>query len=213
MGLFLGSADAALLSQTRSLLSPGVDTTPVPSAPPPLRLRSGLVFRLQAELDAPGRKTAVRMAPLERLASVAGTWVVDLELRSVDAIALLMARRSAEALADLASGRLSTTQQVTSGQTRTASSAPWQRVLDWLEVSQQHLTEAGSDGGWGTSTWVSAADQTTLQRTLAALRGGPQVGGRRVIAYDLASVDTGGQPASFLTSGDLAGLLLSLIHI
>ena len=206
LGLFLGATEDDLLTQARTLLSPGLATEPVRRPPRVSGPQAGVVARLQAERGP--RTNPLPPFTLERLAAVAGRWVVDIVAGGVGAEAILVARRGAEGLADLASQHLTVTRQVTSHETATSALAPWQRVLEWLGVTQGYLTDAGAYGGWLTAIWASAESSAVLNRVLAALRGAfPPDNGRRFIAYDLQIRLDAPPPVTFLTSVDLAGLL------
>lgn len=214
IGLFVGSDDPDTLSFIRASIPTASEITvvdetpmPVPRAAAEKLFVAGMAYRLQAEV-AQSPDAVSHAILLDHLCAVSGTWGVELELDSVSATEILVARRMVESLADVASQQLSVTQQRTMNTTSTTTSAPWQRVLDWLRVQHQHLSEAGAVGGWKASLWLMSTDPRTLTRLAAAMRGAMlDHSSHRRIAYDVACRAGGADPASFLTSHEIGNML------
>ncbi len=208
MGLFFGADDPGTVTYARTLLTPAVTTVPLPGAPQINGPQAGLVFRLQAENlnGSPVRESNALL--FDRLASIWGTWTVDLSLTATDSLSIMVTRRSAEDLADVASQQVSTTRRLTEQTSATTQSAPWQRVLNWLQANQEHLTAAGTAGGWLASIWCTGRDAATLARVQAALRGALADDDEgRWVAYDLAVASGCLPPVTFLTGREIARML------
>ncbi|MCA0436345.1 MAG: ATP-binding protein [Austwickia sp.] len=203
--LLLG-ADAATGFRLRQVLTPACDV--VPAATPTLvqGLAAGVVFRLRPETGTPGG--LAEAALLERLASVPGPWTVLVRASPVPARDLLAADRELDLLADAAAARTGRTVQIDPTASVAQAAPGWDRVLRWVDAHHGHLSEAAAHGGWLAATWVTAPGHDAFAEVLSALYGAVRGdAGRRLVAVDLDPDVDAPEPASLLTSRDLAQLV------
>jgi len=169
---------------------------------------AGVVFRLQADRTQPSDVGHRPGTLLERLVAVEGPWSVDIYLAGLRQAEILGTRENAGAIAEHASGQVTSAVQLSAIEAATHVSAEWQRVVDWMHVSQGHLTECGAVGGWAASIWATASIDETLNQVLGAVHSGvPEREGRQFWAHDLDFVSDAPTPTSLLSTKDVTGLL------
>lgn len=210
-GLYLGSADAALVGRVHRMLAPAYDcdlSTTTPGLVPPVL--TGVAYRLQADLAGDVSRSSAWTGLLDLLTSVPGRWSAELLLTSTPQAELHAVSVHLDQLADFAAEHTTTTRQRSGTQSSTVVSAGWSRVQQWASVLQAHVTHAGTCGAWRVATWATAADAATVDQVLAALHGAlPPREGRQFVARDLDLTDGAPPPVSLLSSRDLAALLAS----
>lgn len=207
--LHLTAADDPTIEQARRMLTPFYRIS-VQSRPPALAgpKGAGVIFRLQADQLQLDYNQRVPGALLERLTAIRGPWSIDLHLRGLRQYELMDTREHAGEISEQASGRVTASLQLSAVESVTQVSSQWQRIVNWMNLIQGHLTECGSQGGWAVSTWATAPDDETLNRVLGALHGGVQDRqGRQFWAHDLDFGHNAPPPISLLSTRDVSGLL------
>jgi len=207
----LTAADDPTIEQARRMLTPFYRVV-VEERPPTLvgPKGAGVIFRLQADQLQLDYNQRVPGSLLERLSAIRGPWSVDLHLRGLRQYELMDTREHAGEIAEQASGQVTASLQLSAVESVTQVSNEWQRIVNWMNLIQGHLTECGSQGGWAVSTWATAPNDETLNRVLGALHGGVHDRqGRQFWAHDLDFGATAPPPISLLSTRDVAGLLQS----
>lgn len=207
----LTAADDPTIEQARRMLTPFYRVV-VDERPPALvgPKGAGVIFRLQADQLQLDYNQRVPSSLLERLSAARGPWSVDLHLRGLRQYELMDTREHAGEIAEQASSQVTASLQLSAVESVTQVSSEWQRIVNWMNLIQGHLTECGSQGGWAVSTWATAPNDETLNRILGALHGGVyDRQGRQFWAHDLDFGQTAPPPISLLSTRDVAGLLQS----
>lgn len=207
----LTAADDPTIEQARRMLTPFYRVVVVERPPALVGPKgAGVIFRLQADQLQLDYNQRVPGSLLERLSAVRGPWSVDLHLRGLRQYELMDTRGHAVEIAEQASGQVTASLQLSAVESVTQVSSEWQRIVNWMNLIQGHLTECGSQGGWAVSTWATAPNDETLNRVLGALHGGVHDRqGRQFWAHDLDFGQTAPPPVSLLSTRDVSGLLQS----